>query len=82
MIDSHCHLNADAFADDLDEVVDRAKAAGVHGILVPGIGLEEGRRAVDIARRFPSVRAAVGIHPHGQERQHIGAKQRHPQWHA
>lgn len=64
MIDSHCHLNVDAFADDLDEVVDRATGAGVHGILVPAIGLEEGRRAIEIARRFPSVRAAVGIHPH------------------
>jgi TatD DNase family protein len=64
MIDSHCHLNVDAFADDVDEVVDRAGAAGIHGILVPGIGLEESRRAVELARRFPGVRAAVGIHPH------------------
>jgi len=64
VIDSHCHLNVDAFADDLEETLDRAQAAGVHGILVPGIGLEESRRAVEIARRFPAVRAAVGIHPH------------------
>lgn len=64
MIDSHCHLNVDAFADDLDETLDRARAAGVHGVLVPGTGLEESRRAVEIARRFPDVRAAVGIHPH------------------
>jgi len=64
VIDSHCHLNADAFADDLEETIDRARDAGVHGILVPGIGLEESRRAVEIARRFQDVRAAVGIHPH------------------
>jgi TatD DNase family protein len=64
MIDSHCHLNVDAFADDLDETLDRARLAGVHGVLVPGVGLEESRRAVEIARRFPDVRAAVGVHPH------------------
>ncbi len=64
MIDSHCHINVDAFADDLDETLDRARAAGVHGVLVPGIGLPECARGVDIARRFPAVRAAVGIHPH------------------
>ena len=64
MIDSHCHLNVDAFADDLEETIDRARDAGVHGMLVPGTGLEECRRAVEIARRFEDVRAAVGIHPH------------------
>lgn len=64
MIDSHCHLNVDDFADDLDETLDRARDAGVHGVLVPGIGLAECARGVQIARRHPQVRAAVGIHPH------------------
>jgi TatD DNase family protein len=64
MIDSHCQLNADAFAPDLEDVVRRAEDAGVAGILVPGIGLEESARAVEIAERFEIVRAAVGIHPH------------------
>jgi TatD DNase family protein len=39
----------------------------VHGVLVPGIGLEECRRAVEIAGRYPQVRVAVGIHPHESE---------------
>jgi TatD DNase family protein len=64
MIDSHCHLNADVFAPDLEDVVRRAEDAGVEGILVPGIGLEESKRAIEIAERFEIVRAAVGIHPH------------------
>lgn len=64
MIDSHCHLNVVDYAEDLDEVISRAQDAGVHGVLVPGIGLEECRRAVEIAARYPMVRAAVGIHPH------------------
>ncbi|MAF27134.1 MAG: TatD family hydrolase [Gemmatimonadota bacterium] len=64
MIDSHCHLNLPDFAEDLEAVLARARDAGVHGMLVPGIGLEESRRAVSIAREHAEVRAAVGIHPH------------------
>ncbi len=64
MIDSHCHLNANVYRGDLDEVVRRALDAGVAGVFVPGIGLEESRRAVEIADRHAICRAAVGIHPH------------------
>ncbi|NNE43924.1 MAG: TatD family hydrolase [Gemmatimonadetes bacterium] len=64
MIDSHCHLNVDDYRDDLADVIKRAEDAGVHGILVPGIGLESCERAVEIAAKYPMVRAAVGIHPH------------------
>jgi TatD DNase family protein len=64
VIDSHCHLNVPDYHDDLDEVITRAADAGVHGILVPGIGLDTCERAVEIAAKHPMVRAAVGIHPH------------------
>jgi TatD DNase family protein len=64
MVDSHCHLNLDDYAPDLDAVIERARAAGVHGILVPGIGLDSCARALEIAERHPMVRVAVGIHPH------------------
>jgi TatD DNase family protein len=64
MIDSHCHLNVPDFADDLDAVIDRAREAGVHGILVPAIDLDSAERALEIAARHPMVRVAVGLHPH------------------
>lgn len=64
MIDSHCHLNANVYREDLDDVVRRAEDAGVVGVFIPGIGLEECRRAVEIAERHAICRAAVGIHPH------------------
>jgi TatD DNase family protein len=67
VIDSHCHLNVDDYRDDLDDVLVRAADAGVHGVLVPGIGLESCARAVEIAERHAMVRAAVGIHPHEAE---------------
>jgi TatD DNase family protein len=64
VIDSHCHLNVDDYGEDLEAVLARAEEAGVHGILVPGIGLASCERAVAIAAKHPQVRAAVGIHPH------------------
>jgi TatD DNase family protein len=64
VIDSHCHLNVREYDDDLDAVIERAMASGVHGILVPGIDLASCERALEIAFRHPMVRVAVGIHPH------------------
>ena len=66
MIDSHCHLADVAFADDLEEVVDRAKEAGVSGglcILACGDPVEEAA-AARVRKLWPGLRFAVGVHPH------------------
>ncbi len=64
MIDAHAHLTDERFAADLDEVMARASSAGVVRILTCGEDVGSSERAVDLARRYPSIRAAVGIHPH------------------
>jgi TatD DNase family protein len=64
LTDTHCHLNLDDFADDLDSVILRARQSGVGRILIPGIDLETSKKALDIATRNADVFAAVGIHPH------------------
>jgi TatD DNase family protein len=64
LIDSHCHLNADRFADDVDFVVGAARSAGVERILVPGWNVASSRRALDLLDRHPWLDAAVGVHPH------------------
>ena len=66
MIDSHAHLQDDAFARDLREVLLRAAGAGVSRILVPGWDLASSEAAVALCGEHPGVRlaAAVGIHPH------------------
>jgi TatD DNase family protein len=63
LIDSHAHL--DFYTKDLDGVVGRAREAGVGTILAIGIGEgpKEMHRALEIAHRYPSVYASVGIHP-------------------
>ncbi|MEJ7624937.1 MAG: TatD family hydrolase [Pyrinomonadaceae bacterium] len=67
LIDSHCHIDAEQFDADRDEVVARALAAGVVSMLNIGTGdprTDAFRRAVEVAERYENVYAAVGVHPH------------------
>lgn len=66
LIDSHAHLQADAFADDAAAVLAAARLAGVERILVPGWDLASSRRAVALAAEH-GVDASAGIHPHVAE---------------
>ena len=67
LIDSHCHVDGERFDVDRDEVVERAKEAGVDYMLNVGTGdphSEDFRRAVAVAEEYENVYAAVGVHPH------------------
>lgn len=67
LIDSHCHIDGDQFEADRDEVVRRAKDAGVTAMLNVGTGdphSDDFRRAVAVAERYENVFASVGVHPH------------------
>jgi TatD DNase family protein len=67
LIDSHCHIDGEAFDADRDEVVARAKAAGVVAMLNVGTGdphSDDFRKAVGVAERYENVFASVGVHPH------------------
>jgi TatD DNase family protein len=64
LFDTHSHLNVNAFDECVDEVVQRAKAAGLVGIMVIGIDVATSRRACDLAAEYPGfLFAAVGIQP-------------------
>ena len=64
LIDSHCHLQADRFAKDVDLVIGAARLAGVERILVPGWNEESSRDALDLVARHPWLHASAGVHPH------------------
>jgi TatD DNase family protein len=64
LIDSHCHVNADRFADDVDLVLGAARLAGVERILVPGWNVASCERALALVERLPWLDTAVGVHPH------------------
>lgn len=63
-IDSHAHLEMKAFDRDRDEVIARAKKAGVDYIVTVGTTLDDCKKAVLLANKYESIYAAVGIHPH------------------
>jgi TatD DNase family protein len=61
-IDSHCHLDAEEFDADRDQVVERARAAGVRMMLIPGVELRTFERVRRVARRY-GFGYTLGIHP-------------------
>jgi TatD DNase family protein len=65
VIDTHCHLDVPAFAEDLADVVARATAAGVVGMLVPAIHPRDwvGLAALCAKHHAAGMRYAVGVHP-------------------
>ena len=69
LFDSHCHLGSPAYADDLEDVLRRAREAGVTQIVCigSGYGLGGNARAVELAHAHEGMWATVGVHPHEAE---------------
>ena len=63
-IDSHAHLFFTDYANDLPDVLLRARDAGVSTIIVPGTDVKSSREAVQLADKYEQIYACVGIHPH------------------
>ena len=84
LVDSHCHLDFPDFADDLDGVVARARAADIGRIVTISTRVARHDGLLAIAERFPDVFCSVGTHPHNaHEERDIGtaelvARARHP----
>jgi TatD DNase family protein len=64
LFDTHAHLHFPEFGADLGAVLDRARGAGITGIVTIGTDRETNPAAVALAERWPDVHATVGIHPH------------------
>ena len=64
LVDTHAHLNMSEFDADREEVINRARAAGVGEIIVIGIDVPSSQQAIDIAEQNHGIMATVGIHPH------------------
>lgn len=66
-VDSHAHIDCPEYDADRDEVIERARAAGVNTILNIGTGDPHSgslERAVAVAEKYDGVYGAVGVHPH------------------
>ena len=65
MVDIGANLGHESFRDDLDDVLERARAAGVERIVVTGASESESAVAQGMAARYPrQLSATAGVHPH------------------
>jgi TatD DNase family protein len=63
LFDTHVHLNADQYKDDLEEVIERAQSAGVEYMVVVGFDRETIQKAMEITEKYDFIYASVGWHP-------------------
>jgi TatD DNase family protein len=64
LFDTHAHIHDEDFDGDRESVVERARGAGLVGLLTLGVTAENSVRALALARRHSDVWAAAGVHPH------------------
>lgn len=62
-IDTHVHLNADQYEEDVVEVIERARAAGISKMVVVGFDRKTIEKAMVLAEQYPFIYAVVGWHP-------------------
>jgi TatD DNase family protein len=84
LVDSHCHLDFPDFADELDAVVARARAAGVVRIVTISTRVARHAQVLAIAERYGDVYCSIGTHPHNAKEElgvtaaDLVARARHP----
>lgn len=64
IIDTHSHLDHEMFYEDLDDVIQNAKAQGIEKVLIPGADLTDLPRAVELCEKYDNLYFAVGVHPY------------------
>ena len=66
-VDSHCHIDGPEYDADRDDVIKRARDAGVTAMLDVGTGDPHSgafERAIELAENYGEIYAAIGVHPH------------------
>lgn len=60
---THVHLNSPSIQDEIPVLIDRAIEKNVTKMIVVGFDLESSKEALRLAKSYPFINAAVGIHP-------------------
>ncbi len=64
IIDTHCHIDGEEFAEDREAVMQRAREAGVGKVFVPAIDLTTSHRILSLCQQYPDfLYPMVGLHP-------------------
>lgn len=64
IIDTHIHLDSNAYSEDVDEVIRRSEAQGVKQFIIPGADPKTLERAIQLAEQYENVFFSVGVHPY------------------
>jgi TatD DNase family protein len=64
LIDSHCHLDMNAYKDDLDIILKQAYQNHIRTVISIGVDEKSSRQAISLAKKYNMVKATIGIHPH------------------
>ena len=67
LVDTHAHLDFDDYANDRQQIVDRARQAGVSSIITLGIEPPDWQQNIEIAEQFDGMYAALGVHPNSAD---------------
>ncbi len=63
-VDTHCHIHFPDYPLEIDQVIADAKKAGVEQMVCVGCTLTDSKLAVEVAKKNPSLKASIGLHPH------------------
>jgi len=64
MIDTHCHLNSNAYSKDRDEVIKSAFADGLECIIVPTAEPKDFNKTIKLVQQYENIYCSIGVHPH------------------
>ena len=67
LVDSHCHLDFPDFAEELDDVVQRARDAGIGRMVTICTRVRKFQQVLEVAERYEDVFCSVGTHPHNAD---------------
>ncbi len=67
LVDTHAHIDEESFAHDFDEMLERAYANDVKYVVNIGANMDESRVSIELADKYESIYATVGVHPHDVE---------------
>lgn len=76
LVDSHAHIDMRLYDKDRDQVLERAREAGVAAVVNVGCNLDSSRAAIRLAERYSEVFAALGFHPHSAAKMRDGDQER------
>ena len=63
MIDTHVHLNDNAYNDILNEIIQSANNNGINNMIGIGCDYQSSLKAIEIAKKYENIYAMVGLHP-------------------